>query len=753
MTKYALLKNQFTSGQLSPLMNRRSDFTAYQNGASILQNFTVLPQGGITRRPGSLFVAEVKDSTKKTRLIPFRFSLTQAYVVEAGNTYMRFYTDDGQVISGTPVEVTSPYLETELFDIQFTQSADIVTMCHPNHAPRDLTRTSATTFTLTRTPFTDGPYLAENTTSTTLTPSHTSGTGVTLTASAPLFDPNDTTGTGGTGDFDRFVKINGGHAKITGYTSSTVVTIDIIEDFSSGSASTEWSLGAYSSTTGFPRAVVYHQQRRFYGGTTTEPEKIWGSAVDDYPTFTPGTNDADAVSFTLAPGASGEISQIYWLASGNELRIGTEGGCRSLDGGSDKESITPTNVNAKVVNSIRCKTTGPLQLDRTTLFLQRNGKFLRQLGYSFQEDALIAPDLTLTSEDILGDIGDLDDLGGTQLAYQLEPYSTVWISKNDGGLASFNYIPEQKIFAWANHVFGGTDVEVESVATSPITGQDRVWVIVKRTVDGSTVRYVEKLDKTYRNRDVKLAVFADSAVTFSGNQQAATLTLGATSGDSVTFTAGSGVFSSGDVGKIIYPVQGDGITGRAEIIGFTSSTVVTCRITETFNTTSYASNGWTLSSNTLSGLNHLEGESVTYIGDGGAQGTAVVSSGSITLSDQFTFVTAGLQYDSIMTTMPIDAGGQFGTGFGFRNQSIEVEFNIFESTECRVGRTTAKLSELLKPSDSDTIEEGLPNQTDLFQKTVQAGVQDEQKVTVVAQDPLPLTLLSMTIKGETSDVF
>ena len=123
---------------------------------------------------------------QKTRLIPFEFSTIQTYVLEFGNQYMRVYKDKGQVLSGgSAFEISTPYLTAELFEIKFAQSADVMYITHPNHAARKLSRTGHTSWTLTEIDFTDGPYLSQNTTSTTLTPSGTSGS-VNITASASL---------------------------------------------------------------------------------------------------------------------------------------------------------------------------------------------------------------------------------------------------------------------------------------------------------------------------------------------------------------------------------------------------------------------------------------------------------------------------------------------------------------------------------------------------------------------------------------
>jgi hypothetical protein len=223
MPKTLVSVPSFTAGQLSPRMEGRTDFQKYFSSGKTINNFVVQPHGPVARRPGTHFVAEVKDSSKDTRLIPFSFSTTQTYILEFGNQYIRFYKDDGQISSGgSPYEISSPYLETELFDIKFAQSADVMYLCHPNHAVRKLSRTGHTAWTLTTVDFQNGPFQEHNTTSTTMTSSHTSEGAATVLTLSSTTGVNSDQGFLST-DVGRLVHIKDGHVKITGYTSSTSV--------------------------------------------------------------------------------------------------------------------------------------------------------------------------------------------------------------------------------------------------------------------------------------------------------------------------------------------------------------------------------------------------------------------------------------------------------------------------------------------------------------------------------------------------
>jgi hypothetical protein len=164
------IQDTFVRGEISPRLHARASLDLYRAALSRCENFLTLPHGGIRKRGGTYFCAEVKDSSKATRLIPFIFSADQAYALEFGDLYIRVHAYGARV--GT-VEVATPYLEADLFDLQFVQSADQMWITHKNHLPQVLTRTAHTTWTLAEFVFLDGPYDDINTSATTLTPAET----------------------------------------------------------------------------------------------------------------------------------------------------------------------------------------------------------------------------------------------------------------------------------------------------------------------------------------------------------------------------------------------------------------------------------------------------------------------------------------------------------------------------------------------------------------------------------------------------
>ena len=230
MAKATFAFSNWTAGVLSPRLGGRTDISKYYNGCAELENFLVHPHGGATRRPGTRFISEVKSSAAQCRLISFQFNVEQAYILEFGNNYFRIYKDGGQVTSGSPataVEVTTTYTTAQLAALKFAQSGDVMYVCHPSLPVRKISRTSHTAWTLTDVTFCRGPFLDENTTTTTLLATGRTGS-VTINASA-------TTGinAGGftsDGDVGRLIKLHHGYAKITGVNSTTQVVATVQEN-------------------------------------------------------------------------------------------------------------------------------------------------------------------------------------------------------------------------------------------------------------------------------------------------------------------------------------------------------------------------------------------------------------------------------------------------------------------------------------------------------------------------------------------
>jgi len=665
MARVSVQLTNFTAGELSPRLDGRNDLSKYPSGCKTLENFIVYPHGSAARRSGTQFISEVKTSANKTRLIPFEFSTTQTYILEFGNQYIRIYKDKGQVQSGgSAVEVATPYLTAELFDIKFAQSADVMYIVHPNHATRKLSRTSHINWTLTTCNFTNGPFQDTNTSTTTLTPSATTGS-VTITASANTFVSTDV---------DRLVRIGDGIAKITGFTSATEVNATTSTDFANTNASTNFSLGAFSTTTGFPSTVTFFEQRLVFAGTINQPQTIFFSKSGDYENMDAnigGTiSDSDAIIYTIA---SNQVNAIRFMTATRTLIIGTAGGEFSVSGGGADVAITPTNILIKKQSNHGAANLDALAVGNVTLFMQRARRKMRELAYNFDVDGYIAPDMTILAEHIT-------EGGITQMAYQQEPNQIIWLVRGDGELIGFTYQREQQVTAWHRHIFGGAfgsgKAVCESVAVIPTDDTEyEVYVIIKRTINGATKRYIEVLNTfDFTETDNTTFNFLDSQLDYNGS-----------------------------------------------------------------------------ATTTISGLSHLEGQTVSILADGATHADKVVSSGSITLDRSSTKVKVGLSYTSLLQTMRIDAGARDGTSQSKTKRIYEITIRLFESVGVEVGPDLNNLERIPFRSSANAMNQGITPFTGDKEVEFRGNYETDGFVFVRQTQPLPLTILSLYPRLITND--
>ena len=752
MARVAAQLTNFTGGELSPRLDGRNDLTKYAAGCKTLENFVVYPHGAAARRPGTTFVAEVANSANKTRLIPFEFSTTQTYMLEFSNLKMRVYKDRGSVLEGDKTisaitkanpavvtatghgysngdevvisgvvgmtevngkrflvankatntfeltdkdgtninsssfttytsggvankvfEITTPYTTAQLFDLKFAQSADVMYITHPEHEVEKLSRTAHTSWTLTDVDFTNGPYMDANITTTTLNPaSHTVGTGVAVVASA-VTGINSGSGFLST-DVGRLVQFGDGYGKITAVADTLNITITIIEDLGSATASANWSLGSFSDTTGHPSCVTFFEQRLVFAGTTSQPQTIFFSKSGDYENMDANIGgtvaDDDAIIYTIA---SNQVNAIRFMTATRTLIIGTAGGEFTVSGGGTDNAITPTNILIKKQSNHGAANVDAIAVGNATLFLQRAKRKIRELAYNFDVDGYIAPDMTILAEHI-------SEGGLTQMAYQQEPNQVIYAVRGDGELIGLTYQREQQVTAWHRHIFGGAfgsgKAVCESVAVIPTDDTEyEVYVIIKRTINGATRRFVEYINNfDFTETDNTTFNFLDSALAYSGS--------------AVT---------------------------------------------------------------TISGLDHLEGQTVSILANGATHPDKTVSNGSITLDRSSTNVKVGLSYSSILQTMRLDAGSQNGTSQGKTKRIYEITIRLFESVGVEVGESLDNMERIPFRTSSDPMDQGIPPFTGDKAVEFRGNYDTDGFIFVRQTQPLPLTILSLYPELQTND--
>ncbi len=815
MPKITKAFTNFTSGEVSPRLFGRTDLTKYDNGAAVVENFLVQSHGGVTRRPGTKFIAEVKSSAAQGRLITFEYNVEQTYVLEFGNNYFRIFKDGGTVdSSGSPVEITTTYTTAQLADLKFAQSADVMYVTHPDHPPRKITRTSHTAWTIADVALTRGPFGDTNKTATTLTASAVTGS-INITASADTFVSTDV---------GRLVKLNEGFAKITSRTNATVVvaTVQALEDdrvelmptyaastlsfhegdpdatglehndriqdtaagfidqgFKAGQtivisgtsnnnttagvkivevsdttitimpgndladeaagssftvagkleAELYWSLGAFSATTGYPRAVSFYEQRLVFAGTAAQPQTLFFSQSGDFENFESGTEDDDGMVYTIG---STEVAVIRFLASTRSLIVGTSGGEFVVRASQTDEPITPKLIQIKQQTNYGAADTSPAQIGNTIIFLQRARRKLRELQFNFDVDGYIGLDVTLISEHIT-------QTGLTELSYQQEPDGILWAVRTDGQMACMTYKKEEQVIGWTRQVIGGAfgsgSAVVESVAVIPgDLNEDTVYLIVKRTINGATKRYVEYISNFETPDSVNDAVFVDSSLSYTG----ATSTLaGAEAVDQTTITVADGsVFSSDGAIKI-----GD------EFITYTgkSTNDLTGCVRGVQGVAAAHASGATVTQAaiSLSGLGHLEAQSVQILADGAVHPNKTVSSGAVTLEQYVIKAHVGLAYNSTLTTLRAEGGSLQGTAQGKIKRINKIVVRLNKSVGLKVGKNVDNLDIVPFRSSSDRMNEPLPLFTGDKEIEFDGEFEASGQITVQQDQPLPMNVIAI----------
>ncbi len=722
-----LFQTNFTAGEWSPKLFARTDLAKYANACKSLSNCLIDPRGSAILRPGLRFIAETKTSAKESRVVKFEFSTTQAYILEFGDQYIRFYRNQGQIVDGGPVEISSPYLEADLFQLDVrTQSADVLYITHPSYEPRKLSRTSNTDWTLTEINFRPPPFAEQAIQpSATLTLAAVTGEGITFTAGSSVFLSGDvdrviTSGVGRaiitavvagddvtcdiiddfaavgpiasgswslggspgdtltpnktkkgaivtltaslldvfrTADIGKYVVIHSGLVKITTLTSAKIVTGEILKELAASTGTTAWTLEAevWSSALGFPGSVTFFEERLFFAGSPSFPQTLWGSVTGDYENFTLGADDADALSYTIG---SRSVNVIRWMVPQNFLMLGTVGGEFRV-GSSDLNSpITPTNINVKIQTGRGSADVQPVAIDQSVLFLQKASRKINELVFNFESDGFVAPDLTLLAEHIT-------KTGIKEMAYQQEPFSVVWCVRNDGTLLGLTYLRSQDVIGWHRH---STDGNIESVAVIPGDGYDEVWVVVKRTIDGSTVRYVEMMEEVldFDSGTAEDAFFVDSGLTYDG-----------------------------------------------------------------------------VATTTITGLSHLEGEEVSILANGATHPPRTVSGGEITLDRSTTKAHVGLGYTGQGQTLNLEAILQTGSSQGATKRIVKATVRLFRSLGVKVGFDAAKLETIPWRNTGDPMDSPPPLFTG--DKTIDFPKGwDTDAFVMFQQDlPLPMTVLGV----------
>ena len=780
----------FNSGEWSPFLDSRADNQKYDNACRELTNVTLLPYGGAERRGGLEYVAATKDSgSSRCRLIGFNFSTTTTYIIELGNDgtgYMRFFSNgapvtrlgsvDSVLSSGTP-----PWSASEVSEVQFIQINDVLYMTHPNHPVQKLSRIASDEFKIETVVFDKPAFKDINTTDTTLSSSVTAvaATG-TLTASASTFNANHVgsywklvhkrdaaqvdltlTATGistelqvqgewnlrttgnwaGTVQLERFndaisgwevirefvsndgdrnvdvvdeqdeeerFRINytgatassgsanpphcyleivdqdrEGIVRIDSFTNATSVGITVIDQVESTDNTDLWAEGAWSDSAGYPRSVAVFEQRVVYGGTSSQPQTVWGSVTGDFENMKAGTSDDDGFSYTLA---SSEQNTIQWLSGQNKLLIGTIG-AEYIMGGDGEKPLTPSNVAVFRQSTYGSAFVQSKVVGDSVFYVQRNGRKVREMVESETSITAkyVSPDLTVFSEHIT-------EGGITESFFTQQPHVIFWGVTGNGKLIGMTFEREQNVIGWFKFETPGASGVIESAASIYGGLNDELWCVVKRNIGGSDVRYIEKIST-----------------------------------------------------NVIY--------------GYSGSGSVNSQLTDKDYSFYVDSGVWYdgVATGTVTGLDHLEGETVKILADGDVFPDQTVSGGQITLPDSQTGekIAVGLGYDSVIKPMKLEADARIGSTVSTVKKIRRADVSFYKSLGVLWAANwdeddsgTVNFQRFPMRDTGDLMDSSPPLFTGTKEIQLLSRHDKEGNLTIKQSDPLPMTILKIVYKYE-----
>lgn len=487
-------------------------------------------------------------------------------------------------------EIATPYLEADLLDLHFEQSADVLTITHTTYQQRELRRLGATNWTLTTLSF--APTLATPVQPTTATGGAGGGTPVnniymTTAVSATLEESNSSPtktvsydltvatnfididpkagGAGVTGAvrYNIYKQVTG----IWGYIGQTDGSILRDKNITPDATKTPPIVNdPFPSTNNFPGAVGYSGQRRLFGGTNTLPQNLWctQAGTESNMTYSIPSRASDAVFVRIATRDSQQIRHIVQLA---DLIVITNNGVWRIQADATVP-LSPTTVDPRLQTAIGANMVRPMVVGRSLIYAEDSGGRIRETTYQWQLQGYDSKDLSLLAPNLF------DGFTLKSSAYTRVPIPIIWYVRSDGVLLGCTYMADQDVAGWHQRTTGATD-KFESICAVKENGEDVLYAVIQRTVNGQVVRHFER-KHTRQFTLPRDAFFVDSGLTYSG--------------------------------------------APAQII---------------------------------SGIWHLEGMTVNILADGSTHPQRVVSGGSITLDGMYSIVQVGLPIRADMQTLPL----------------------------------------------------------------------------------------------------
>lgn len=720
--------------------------------------------GGMTEVNGQFYLVVKVDANT--------FTLTDVDGNAIDTTAFGAFTSGGTV--ARIYEVTTPYVEDDLWQIKIAQNADLMYIVHPAHAPRKLIRYGHANWTMSTYTRTNDPFVGVAKNISAITKANPGV--VTVTGHGYV--------TGDTLDFASvggMTELNGNEYRITRIDDNTFSLRTLTGVVVDTTSYTTYTSGGTTTQTGlYPAAVGFYGGRLWMGGSDGDPDVLHGSrgphsstGQSQYDDFTTGSSANDAIVFTISPQGPTADKLTWFGGTPAFMVVGTTGGVYKANGGADGAAITPTAIAVTPVSSFAVADIAPVFIGNQLVYVDSDARTLRSFEYDLLGDGYYAFDKNLLAEEITN-----PEL--TQIGVSLGHPDLIWGVRSDGVLLTCTFLSKEDVAGWARHKIGG-DGKVLSLAVEPQQGAtNQIVVCVERTINGATRRYIEYStedplipdiddeftsvdaeaadEQRYRNKIFELQkkfVRVDSAVILD-TTQTATLTLSSVTGDSVTATANASIFEAGDVGRFIFIkyVTGDE-TGVAQITGFTSATEVTINILQDFSGTSIASGGWYFLVSTVQGLGHLEGETVGVLTDGAVHPDAEVEDGEITLQYPARYVIVGEKYLGFLRFLDLEMATQAGSIQGVKKNISGLSLRLRNTMGGKVGSKSRRLYDMYE-MDFRVSDRDLTDRPPLLFSGIKALAHfddwsESKKLCIVQDQPLPMTVLALILQIETAE--
>ncbi|MDY7579353.1 hypothetical protein RGU70_13625 [Herbaspirillum sp. RTI4] len=750
----------FAGGEISPDMYGRVDLAKYQTGLATCRNAFVLPHGPVENRPGTEFVAEIKNSANAARLIPFTFNFTQTMAIEVGAGYFRFHTQAGTLLSaGVPYEVANSYAQADLMNIHYTQSADVLTLVHPNYPVAELRRLGATNWALTNPSFAIPTYCPTSASAVATTPHATTWNPFNCqycVTTVQVTDLQESIASNVTGAVNNDLTLVGNINTITWALPSGVIPVRFnVYKYLNGlwgyigqAAATATSFidnnitpntaqtppimdsGFNDAVGNYPGAVTYFQQRRCFAGSTNAPQNAWWtmSGTESNMTYTLPVQAQNRISFKIAAREASGIRHLVPIANLVMLTASTEWRVSSTDG----NAVWAGNISVQPQSYVGANNVTPIVVGNALLFSQSRGCRIREMSYNWQSQAYLTNDISVMASHLFDYQNILD------MTFSKAPYQFLHCVTSNGNLASLTYVPEQQVAAWHHHEFSGFVESVCTITEQPagtVASEDMLYLIVNRVLNGVTRRYVERLHTRYFNT-ASDAFFVDSGATnfLPGTfaQQGTTITCnipahGVTAGQSQYFTFSDPTLSGTYSVTTVIDVNNITLTAstNAQELG-------TVAMTPTYQVT------------TVSGLTWLANQTVNVLADGAPIPLQVVSAtGTITLPYPATKVIVGLPITCQVQTLPAALTVDAGFGETLQKNVNRVYMRVFRSSGGYVGPDANNLTYSTQRSSTDLPGSQPALASGVVEVVIQPDWNFDGSVFIQQTDPLPLTICSI----------